>query len=161
MDFDTAIDRVLANEGGYVNNPADPGGETKFGISKHAYPDVDIAGLTRDGATAIYKRDFWDRMGLDAYPPAMSYQLLDFAVNAGIGTAIRTCQSVLGLAPDGNFGPLSRAALAQFPMARFMLVFPAAKIRYYTRLSTFPTFGAGWMNRVAQDLEYAGSDTAA
>lgn len=58
-NFDPAIAYVLANEGGYVNDPNDPGGETNFGISKRAYPDVDIKNLTVDGAKAIYRRDFW------------------------------------------------------------------------------------------------------
>jgi lysozyme family protein len=160
MNFDDVIARVLANEGGYVNNPADPGGETNFGISKHAYPDVDIANLTRDQAAAIYKRDFWDKMQLDLQAPAIGYQLLDFAVNAGVGTAIRVAQSVLDVAPDGNWGPISQQALANANSWHFQVQFPAAKIRYYTKLSTFPTFGTGWMNRVAQDLDYAGSDAA-
>uniref|UniRef100_UPI0039E582BF glycosyl hydrolase 108 family protein n=1 Tax=Klebsiella pneumoniae TaxID=573 RepID=UPI0039E582BF len=60
--FDDLIGRVLGHEGGYVNDPRDPGGETQFGISKRAYPNVDIKGLTRETAISIYKRDFWDRV---------------------------------------------------------------------------------------------------
>lgn len=59
VSFDSAIAYVLSNEGGYVNDPKDPGGETNFGISKRAYPTVDIKNLTVDGAKAIYRRDFW------------------------------------------------------------------------------------------------------
>lgn len=158
MDFTDAIDRVLANEGGYVNNPADPGGETNFGISKHSYPDVDIAGLTRDGAKAIYKRDFWDQVDGDNLPPAIAYQLLDFAVNGGIGTAIRKAQQAVGVADDGRWGPITRAAVAAMDPRRFALKFGALKITYYTKLSTFGAFGAGWMNRVAADLEFAAED---
>ena len=72
MNFDQAFDRLISNEGGYVNNPADPGGETNWGISKRSYPDVDIANLTREGAKAIYLRDFWQRGQMDQYDPAIA-----------------------------------------------------------------------------------------
>jgi len=157
MNFDDAINIVLNNEGGYVNNPADPGGETKFGISKHAYPDVDIANLTREQAIAIYKRDFWDRVQGDTLPASIAFQILDFAVNAGLSTAIRKAQFVAGVADDGNWGPITRAAVAAISPSVFCARFAAAKIRFYTKLTTFPTFGAGWMNRVAEDLDYVGA----
>ncbi len=162
MNSDDAINRVLANEGGLVDDPNDPGGLTNWGWALHENPDLtadQIRSMTRDQAAARYKARFWDPMTLDGEDPAVAYQLLDFAVNAGMGTAIRTCQSVIGVAPDGNFGPLSHAALQRMPTAKFMVAFAAAKIRYYTKLSTFPKEGIGWMNRVAVDLDYAGSDT--
>ncbi|MFX6884101.1 glycosyl hydrolase 108 family protein, partial [Acinetobacter baumannii] len=65
MNFDQAFDRLIGNEGGYVNNPADPGGETQWGISKRAYPNVNIRDLTREQAKAIYRRDVWQRASLD------------------------------------------------------------------------------------------------
>ena len=59
--FDEIIEVVLHHEGGYVNDPKDPGGETNYGISKRAYPDVDIKNLTEDGAKDIYRRDYWEK----------------------------------------------------------------------------------------------------
>ena len=89
MNFDTAFDRLMGNEGGYSNELNDPGGETKWGISKRSYPDLDIKNLTREQAKAIYLRDFWIRGAMDQLPPAVAFQVFDFAVNSGIETAIR------------------------------------------------------------------------
>ncbi|MFS8082999.1 MAG: glycosyl hydrolase 108 family protein, partial [Ginsengibacter sp.] len=75
-DFDAAVDSVLGEEGGYVNNPADPGGETQWGISKRAFPDVDIKALTRDAAKALYKAHYWDPL-LPYYLPG-KYRLIAF-----------------------------------------------------------------------------------
>ncbi|AMQ65905.1 lysozyme [Stenotrophomonas phage vB_SmaS-DLP_6] len=87
--FDQAVGMVLKHEGGYVNDPVDPGGETKYGISKRAYPKVDIKGLTVDGAKAIYKRDYWDAVGGDSLPANVRYAAFDTAVNMGVGVAKR------------------------------------------------------------------------
>ena len=69
--FDQCFDKLIAHEGGYVNDARDPGGETKYGISKRAYPQVDIKALTLDAAKEIYKRDYWDAMGIDQLPPGL------------------------------------------------------------------------------------------
>ena len=82
--FRDYIERVLSHEGGYVNDPRDPGGETRWGISKRSYPHVDIKRLTRDDAIAIYERDFWRRVQGDKLPRQFAFQALDAAVNHGI-----------------------------------------------------------------------------
>lgn len=156
MNFDIAFDRLIGHEGGYVNNPADPGGETKFGISKAAYPTVNIARLTVDDAKAIYKRDYWDKLG-DAHP-AVKFQVFDFAVNAGIGTAIRKLQSSIGVADDGRWGPVSAAKLASMDINDVMMNFASERLMYYTALTTWDKFGKGWTRRVAKDLQYAAED---
>jgi len=69
MEFNKAIKFILNAEGGYVNHPKAPGGETKYGISKKSYPNYDIKNLTEEEAITIYKRDFWDRFQLDSLPP--------------------------------------------------------------------------------------------
>src|SRR5271169_2172410 len=111
MNFDQAFDRLLGNEGGYVNNPADPGGETNWGIAKRSYPSVDIKNLTRDQAKAIYLRDFWLRGKMDQYDPAIAFQIFDIAVNSGIETGVRILQRAAGVADDGNIGPVTAAAV--------------------------------------------------
>ena len=83
--FDKAIDFVLSIEGGYVNDPKDPGGETKYGISKRAYPDVDIARLTESEAKEIYKRDYWQAIGCDSFSFPLDIIVFDTAVNMGKG----------------------------------------------------------------------------
>jgi lysozyme family protein len=111
MSFDVAFDRLIGHEAGYVNDPNDPGGETKWGISKRSYPLVDIKHLTREEAKLFYKRDFWDRMKGDTIPFPVMFQLFDFAVNSGIETAVRQFQKVVGVADDGHWGPISRQDL--------------------------------------------------
>lgn len=83
--FDGVIERVLADEGGYVNDPVDRGGETNYGISSAANPDVDVKNLTRDGAKAIYRQRYWDAIGADALPEAIRATAFDAAVNQGVG----------------------------------------------------------------------------
>lgn len=83
-DFERAVGFVLAHEGGYSNNPADPGGETKYGISKRAYPNLNIAALTEDDAKTIYYRDYWEPSGAAELPLPLSAAVLDTAVNQGV-----------------------------------------------------------------------------
>lgn len=155
-DFDIAFDRLLGNEGGYVNDPADPGGETNWGISKRSYPDVDIANLTREQAKAIYLRDFWNPLS-DA-PFAVKFQVFDFAVNSGIQTAIRKLQAAIGVADDGHWGPVSAAKLAAMDVNDVLMRFVAQRLRFWASLSTWGAFGKGWALRAATDLEYAAED---
>lgn len=102
--FNTAFDLLMANEGGYVNNPHDKGGETKYGISKTAYPNIDIPSLTIAQAKEIYKRDYWDMCKCDLLPDALSVAVFDFAVNSGVVRAVKYLQSCLGVVADGKVG---------------------------------------------------------
>lgn len=158
MSFTTAFDRLMGNEGGYVNNPADPGGETNWGICKRSYPDVDIKSLTRDGAKAIYLRDFWQRGQMDALPPALAFQVFDFAVNSGIETALRKLQFAVGVADDGHIGAVTLATISSKSPAQVIMLFVAERLDFWRKLSTFPTFGGGWVARAAKDLRYGAQD---
>ena len=155
-DFDTAFDRLLGHEGGYVNHPDDPGGETNWGISKRSYPSVDIKALTRLQAKEIYRRDFWDPLG-DA-PAAVKFQAFDFAVNSGIQTAVRKLQAAIGVADDGHWGPVSARKLASMDVNDVIMRYVAQRLRFWTALSTWSTFGKGWALRAAQNLEYGSED---
>ncbi len=130
MNFDRAFAFVVGEEGGYVNNPADPGGETKFGISKKAYPDVDIANLTLEAAKAIYLRDYWNVMALDGLPYGAALCQFDCAVNQGVAMA-------KGLLHTGATSPQD-----------FVIDFQAERALHYAKLQTFITFGRGWMRRL-------------
>ncbi len=156
MNFDTAFERLLGSEGGYVNHPKDPGGETNWGIAKRSYPDVDIANLTREQAKAIYLRDFWNPLG-DA-PDAVKFQVFDFAVNSGIQTAIRKLQAAIGVADDGHWGAVSAAKLSAMDVNDVLMRFIAQRIRFWTGLSTWPTFGKGWANSAASAIDHAAHD---
>jgi len=157
--FNTAIERVLSNEGGYVNRADDPGGETQWGISKRSYPTVDIKALTRDGAKAIYLRDFWLAGQMDQFDRAIGYQVLDFAVNSGIQTAIRKLQLAAGVADDGHIGPVTVAAIKAKPVTGILFLFIAYRLKFWAQLSNWPAAGRGWANRAADDLIYAAQDT--
>jgi lysozyme family protein len=108
------IDRILLTEGGYVNDPNDAGGETKFGISKRAHPDINIKALTKDQARDILVQDYIIDPGFDALPPgSLREQLIDFGFHSGPKAAIRALQQVLGTTVDGTLGPGTLAALAK------------------------------------------------
>jgi len=82
--FEPAIKKVLQHEGGYVNSIHDPGGETNFGISKRAHPDVDIANLTLEGAKKIYYDEYWEKYGYDYLrSQKLANKLFDISVNVG------------------------------------------------------------------------------
>lgn len=159
MNFDEAIERVLPMEGGYSNDPNDPGGETNFGISKRSYPFVDIAGLTRDGAKAIYRTDFWENIHADELYDGVAYQSLDFAVNSGVGTAIRYLQRVLGVADDGHWGPVTAAAAKAMPEHRQIMLLAAARLDFMRKLKAWPSYSSGWTGRIAANLRYGAGDS--
>ena len=156
MTFDTAFDRLFANEGGYVDDPNDPGGETNWGISKRSYPNVDIKNLTRDSAKAIYLRDFWQR--IDGLPDLVIFHVFDFAVNSGIETAVRYLQRAVGVADDGHWGPVSIAAAKLLTPTEIILSLTAERLEYMTKLSNWPSASRGWARRIAQNLHYAETD---
>lgn len=168
--FDLAFERVVGHEGGYTADPKDRGnwttgvinqGElkgTKFGISAMSYPDLDIKNLTVDQAKAIYKRDFWDRAQADQYDAAIAYQLFDIAVNNGNGNAIRMLQRAVGVADDGQVGRLTIAAVKALSVTDVIMRLNAERLLFITKLSTWPTYGKGWTNRVAGNLQYGAVD---
>ncbi len=158
IKFDTCFDRLMGAEGGYSNDPNDPGGETNWGISKRSYPGVDIKSLTREGARIIYLRDFWNNVQLDQFPLAVSYEFFDFAVNSGIQTAIRYIQRAIKVADDGYWGPVSEKALRSTELNDLLFLYTAERLDFMTRLSNWPHAGRGWARRIAQVLRYAAKD---
>lgn len=113
--LERALVDLFGHEGGLVNNPADPGGLTKFGISQRAYPKVDIKALTLESAASIYARDYWDATPAGAVGTYdLAYAIFDAAVNSGPKQAVKWLQQTLGAAADGSWGPESKAALNAF-----------------------------------------------
>ena len=113
--FNNAIQVVLGHEGGYVNDPSDTGGETKWGVSKRSYPNLDVKNLTREQAIVIYKRDWWDRYGYEGLPEGIGGKVFDMAVNMGPKTATIILQNALRelgykLIVDGIMGRATIAA---------------------------------------------------
>jgi lysozyme family protein len=145
MSFEQAVALVLKHEGGYSNDSRDPGGETRFGISKRAYPDVDILRLTEDEAKAIYRRDYWNTLRPDEIPAPLAICVFDAAVNMGRDKAIRLLQRACGVAQDGVMGGNTIAAANRLvdPVVRFS----AERVIAYTGIRGFDTFGKGWLRR--------------
>ncbi len=161
MNFDTAFSVLVdpQHEGGYVNDPKDPGGETKYGLSKRSYPAEDIRNMTPDRAKQIYARDFWGPAGCDAVPNAIKYELFDFAVNTSQpghpATAVKALQRAAGCADDGVLGPNTLQKVQSMDPTLLMCRFFAQIIRYYTGLrpDLKVQYLSGWMNRLAANLE--------
>lgn len=156
--FPKFIERLLGHEGGYVNDPRDPGKETKWGISKRSYPNLDIANLTRDQAIAIYRLDFWDRGKLADLPPNVAFQVLDGAVNSGLARGVQWLQQSAGVPADGLIGPKTRAAIAAADKNDLVLRFLGFRLQFMTDLGTWDSFGKGWARRIATNLLYGAED---
>lgn len=144
---DDCITLILKHEGGYVNDPRDPGGETKYGISKRAYPARDIAALTEQQARDIYARDYWAPCKCSELPPALALCVFDAAVNQGAGYAAKLLQQVLNVKIDGKIGPQTIEKAAIDP-AGTVARYQAARALSYTKTKGFDVYGGGWMARV-------------
>lgn len=152
MTFDEAFEILVGHEGGYTNNPADPGGETKFGICKRSYPDVDIKNLTLDAAKAIYRRDYWNKLGMDSLPPEVVYSLFDCAVNSGISQACKLLQRAVGAREDGVIGQVTIAQAKSISPLQLVVRLNATRLQFMTELKGWESFGKGWARRVAEVL---------
>lgn len=150
MTFKQALEIVLAFEGAMSNDPNDPGGLTKYGISQKAYPDLDIAGLTREQAGLIYLRDYWNACRCDELPWPLRLPVFDAAVNQGQGTAAKILQGLVGVAKDGVIGAKTIAAARQFDSVQLAENYLAERLLVYTHAQGFERFGRGWFRRVIQ-----------
>ena len=161
--FSRAMEFVLRYEGGYVDHPSDPGGATNLGISlryargKGRLLDLDRDGdvdaadirlITRDVAADIYRRDFWAAVQADRLPPAVAVVAFDAAINCGPQRAAIWLQAAARVAQDGAIGPKTLAAVAAAPAATLVSEMLALRIMHHASLSTWSTFGLGWMRRV-------------
>ena len=133
MNFDQAVEIIIKHEGGYIAHPLDPGGETKYGISKKSYPHLDIKLLTVEKAKVIYKEDFWNKCEIDKLPEKVRLMFFDCAVNQGPRRAREFYDQSKGIAQSPE------TILARFANIR---------MNHYTSLPGWKTFGAGWSKRL-------------
>lgn len=152
MNFEVAFEKLIGHEGGYVNDARDPGGETKYGISKRAYPSEDIAGMTLDRAKQIYRRDYWDAVKADNMPDAVRFDLFDAAVNSGVRQAVKWLQLAAKADPDGILGPRTLLAVRMADPHLLAKRFNGQRLRFMTDLKNWPTSGRGWARRIADNL---------
>jgi lysozyme family protein len=158
-EFDPAFDFMIHHEGGYVHDPADAGGETKYGISKRSYPNVDVANLTIESAKQIYRRDFWDPQPYGKISAQLvANKIFDMSVNMGFfrshqiaQAAAHDCRATLQLKCDGVLGPATLAALNSIEPASLLAALRAGATSFYLELvSRRPSnhkFLNGWLAR--------------
>lgn len=157
-DFLKALQVLLKAEGGYVNDPADAGGETNYGITKKSYPMEDIKHITMDRVKDIYKRDYWDKVKGDEIKDQKSaLMIFDFAVNAGVNTAVKLLQSILGLTQDGILGPMSIFSLNAADPVLFLREYASGRVSFYEmivkRKPINQKFLKIWLKRIADILK--------
>lgn len=159
--FKDAVEIVLKNEGGFVNNPLDKGGATNWGITQKVYEAwkgrpvtvTEMKNMPRSDAIAIYKKNYWDKVGGDAikfYSVALT--IFDQAVNRGISAAVKQAQRVAGVNQDGAIGAQTIAAINKTPESEFLNLFlKESEAAYKTIVSRNPSqevFLKGWLKRV-------------
>ena len=161
--FQRCLKIILHHEGGYVNHPKDPGGETNLGVTKRVYEDFggtkDMKDLIVEDVEPIYKKNYWDRVKGDQLPSGLDLCVFDFGVNAGTGRAAKYLQQMIGTTPDGGIGPMTLKKLDEYikeeGLENTILDYQQERQSYYQQLSTFDTFGKGWTRRVDETTEIA------
>lgn len=157
------LETILHHEGGYVNHPKDPGGETNLGVTKRVYEEFggtkDMKELTREDVEPIYKKNYWDRVKGDQLPAGLDLCVFDFGVNAGTGRAAKFLQKIIGTTVDGGIGPNTLKALEAYiqieGLSATIDTYQRHRQEYYEGLSTFDTFGKGWTRRVNETTDLA------
>jgi lysozyme family protein len=159
MTFDHAVELIFKHEGGYVNHPDDPGGETNYGISKRAYPDLDIAHLSKHDAAVIYKEDYWDKIRGDDLPYPLALATFDAAVNSGVRRASKWLQYAVGAKPtDGIVGnitvDIANADYGRNPHQSLIGCIHQRQ-QFIRSILTYKTFGKGWERRIEETYQEA------
>lgn len=155
MTFDDAFERLIGHEGGYSNNPVDPGGETMFGITArvaraNGYTG-DMRSLTLDKAKQIAKAEYWTPVHCDDLPDLLRFDVFDGAYNSGNKQAVLWLQRAVGVTADGSIGPATVAAAQQAdPLAAAR--YNGNRLQFMCDLGTFGQFGKGWSRRIASNL---------
>lgn len=168
--FDRALAHVLEMEGGYTDDPHDPGGPTNLGITLGVFASWrkvtltaanraslvrDLKAIDRATVREIYRRRYWDAARCAELPAPLAFLHFDAAVNHGVGNAIRFLQEAAGAGVDGEIGPETRAAVARTPLADALDAYAAIRKRRYRALPHFWRFGRGWLRRVEKTLKRA------
>ena len=153
--FNEAFERLMINEGGYVNDPDDPGGETRYGISKRSYPDRDIYNLTVPEAKEIYHRDYWERVkGDQIVGSELAFQVFDMAVNAGVFTASKLLQAIIDAKIDGIIGPKTLRKVDRRYGNQLVILYKLERVIYYCKVvinrPASLQYLQGWINRVTR-----------
>lgn len=157
------LEMILHHEGGYVDHPDDPGGETNLGVTKKVYEEwggtKDMRDLTVDDVEPIYLENYWNRVKGDDLPSGLDLCVFDFGVNAGTGRAAKYLQGMVGATQDGAIGPMTIQAVNDYcdehGVDHAIGEYQHKRQGYYEGLKHFATFGRGWTRRVTETTEEA------
>jgi lysozyme family protein len=164
-NYQKCLETILHHEGGYVNHPKDPGGETNLGVTKRVYEEwggnKDMKDLLVEDVAPIYKKNYWDKVKGDDLPSGLDLCVFDFGVNAGPGRSAKYLQTMIGTVADGGIGPNTLKSVDEYVykhgLVDTIINFQEARQSYYEKLSTFATFGRGWTRRVNETTDLAKS----
>lgn len=155
-NFDEALQRILADEGGYTNDPNDPGGPTNYGITiydarmywKRDATALDVRNMPIDAAKQIYRTRYWDAMRCDDLPDGLDYAVMDYGVNSGIGRPPRVLEKLMGLTVDGTFDDVLISRIAERDADYLIDKLCDERLAFLQSLRTWRYFGRGWGARV-------------
>lgn len=159
LDFDQDTRLLLRSEGGYCNDPGDPGGPTNYGITifdvrKYVKANAtaqDVKDLTLAQAMTIYRERYWNAMRCDNLPAGLDYPIYDYGVNSGVGRPYRVAQTLLGLPVTGRPDAATLAALAKVDVDKFIDAIQDERLHFMKSLkggAMWQRFGGGWGKRV-------------
>lgn len=156
-NYERCLAEVLEQEGGYSNDPGDPGGPTKYGITifdcrmywKHDATAADVRALPLDVAKQIYKSKYWDKISGDVLPSGVDLAVFDYEVNSGTRGPM-VLQRFLDVPDDGVVGPNTLAALVGKDPTKLITEICDERLSFLKRLGTWRLFGRGWGRRVAE-----------
>jgi lysozyme family protein len=156
-NFKECLDLVLKSEGGWVNHPSDPGGETNLGVTKRVWeeyvghPVESLKNLTKEDVAPLYEQKYWRPCYGEVLPRGLDFVVFSMGINAGTGRSIKLLQLSIGCVPDGVIGPTTRGLISNSNSATLIAKFSESRREYYRSLKNFPIFGKGWLSRVDRE----------
>ncbi len=156
MTFEEAFALLMAVEAGYVNNPNDPGGATRWGVTERVARSYGYTGDMFDypleEAKKVYKASYWNMTRVDDLPEDIRYDVFDASVNSGIQQATKWLQAACGVKVDGRIGPETINAAHAMDAQMLKRRFTGYRLQFMTDLPTWGSFGRGWAKRIAKNL---------
>jgi len=163
-NFFKSLEMVLHHEGGFVDHKDDPGGATNKGITHKTYADFlgrpledvnELKNIPEDHIQLIYKKGYWDKIKGDELPSGLDFCVFDWAVNSGPGRAAKALQKAVMVSQDGVIGPMTLEAVKEYDPAELIESITGYREEFYRNLSTFETFGKGWLRRTKETRDFA------
>lgn len=175
--WNLAFEHLLQSEGGFTDDPRDPGnklpdgrpGSTNLGVTQAVWEQHigrqvthdEMKALTPDDVSPLYKKKYWDSIRGDDLPAGIDYLVFDMAVNSGPARAARTLQQCVNSTPDGVIGPATLVAVSNANLEKLIDDYSEARLNFMRSLTSWPTFGKGWERRVHEVADLADALTQA